>query len=647
MRAAFTPIGEYGVVGNLETCALVAPDGSVEWLPFPALDSASVFASMLDLDRGGRFRIGPVGEFDAERQYLSRTNVLQTTFHTDSGTATVTDFMPIPDETPGTHRALYRRVACTEGSVDMRVEFAPRFDYGRLGARFERTEQGVRAVVEGDPEECETVTDDGPDGYVPLYLDCSTPLSTGERDTATTTLALERDETEWFVLRADDPESDDSADSADSADSSQPPQLPDPTAVLDATVEYWREWIHSCETADCIFDGPWHDVTVRSGLTLKLLTNHEAGSIAAAATTSLPEDIGGVRNWDYRFSWLRDSAFTVQALSNLGHVDEASAYFEWLLGLCQVDDPTEIQPVYGLHGETELDEQERDYLTGYRRSKPVRVGNDAAGQTQLDIYGQLVLAVAETARYGESVTPDDWTALCRIIEHVREVWTDPDAGIWEVRDGPKQFVHSKVMCWVALDRGIELAETFDRDAPLDDWRETRDEIREEVLDRGYSDELGSFTQTYDGDSLDATALLIPVLGFLPFDDERVEGTIEAIRERLEDDSGLVARYDGDDGLPGEEGAFVLCSFWLVDALVLSGRVDDARELFERLVEWTGPLGLLAEELDSESGRQLGNFPQAFSHIGLINSALYLGAAMGYDTPGPAPMGMRLENGSAH
>lgn len=331
----------------------------------------------------------------------------------------------------------------------------------------------------------------------------------------------------------------------------------------------------------------------------------------------------------------------MQALSNLGHFEEAIEYFEWFVSLCGTTDPAEIQPLYGLHGEVDLEERELDHLAGYRGSRPVRIGNGAAEQTQLDIYGELLLAVDEMVRYGRELDLEEWDAIYDIIEYVRDVWNETDAGIWEVRGGERHFVYSKLMCWVALDRGIAIATEHGHSAPLDDWRATRETIKEDILVNGYDENIGAFVQSYGSDALDATGLLIPVVGFLPFDDERVRGTIDAVETRLAEDDVLVHRYDGEDGLPGEEGAFVLCSCWLIDALALPGRIEEAEERFEALIEYGGPLGLIAEEIDTSTGRHLGNFPQGFSHIGLINSVLYVGYARGHNPPGPPPMGVRL------
>ncbi|WP_123535927.1 glycoside hydrolase family 15 protein [Halosimplex salinum] len=613
----YTPIEEYGLVGNLETCALVAPNGSVDWFPFPHVESPSILGAILDDDAGGRFRIGPVDGSEGTQAYVDGTNVLETTFATVGGTATVTDFLPPAGRVDHPKKVLYRKVACTEGAVDLAVAFEPRFDYARAETAMTETDRGIFAEGAEERTLLESPVD--------LSID-------GER--ATGTLSLDDGESAWFMLRCTGAE-----------DAST-----DPDAALAETVDYWTDWVHDCgESGDdggsgegeCAFGGPWHDLVVRSGLVLKLLTHGETGAMAAAPTTSLPEDIGGVRNWDYRYNWVRDAGFSIQALLNLGHVAEAADYFEWFLELCHADEPAEIRPLYGLHGDSDLTERELDHLDGYRDSRPVRVGNGAAGQTQLDIYGELLLAVDEMRCHGRALGSDDWAAVREIVDYVVEVWDRRDAGIWEVRGGPEHFVYSKVMCWAALDRGIAIATETDHEAPLSSWRDARERIRADVIERGYDEEIGAFVQSYGSETLDATGLLLPVVGFLPFGDERVQGTIDAVEDRLVEDEVLVRRYDGDDGLPGSEGAFVLCSCWLIDALALGGRADEACERFEALQSYVGPLGLVAEELDVETGHHLGNYPQAFSHIGIINSALYVGFAEGRETDGPPPMGVRL------
>ncbi|RKD88058.1 glycoside hydrolase family 15 protein [Halopiger aswanensis] len=614
---AYPPIEHYGVVGNLETCALVGPDGSIDWFPFPHLESPSIFAAILDADRGGRFRIAPTDSVETQRRYVDATNVLETTFRTDGGDVTLTDFLPPADRIDHPKKVLYRKLACADGGVDLAIEFEPRFEYGRAATTIDRVDDGILA----DGEDERTLLE--------FPADAALEIRDGggaEPSRVTGTLSLEAGDEAWFLLRCT---------GAEDANT-------DPDAALDETVQFWTDWAHDCgPEGDCAFAGPWHDAVVRSELVLKLLTHAESGGIAAAPTTSLPEDIGGVRNWDYRFNWLRDAGFTVQALMNLGTAAEANDYFDWFMDLCQVDEPASIQPLYGLHGDSDLEERELEHFEGYRGSSPVRIGNGAADQRQHDTYGELLLAVDEMRRHGRELDADEWDRIRAIVEYVREIWTDPDAGIWEVRGGDRHFVFSKAMCWAALDRGIAIATDGDHDAPAEAWQATRERIRADVLENGYDEDVGAFVQSYGSTALDATGLLLPIVGFLPFEDDRVQGTIEAIDDRLVDDEIFVQRYDGDDGLPGEEGAFVLCSCWLIDALALSGRLEEARTRFETLLSYLNPLGLIAEELDPESGAHLGNFPQAFSHVGIVNSALYLGYARGLETPGPAPMGIRL------
>ncbi|WP_458189735.1 glycoside hydrolase family 15 protein [Haladaptatus sp. NG-WS-4] len=607
------PLEEYGLVGNLETCALVSTDGAVDWCPFPHLESASVFARILDED-GGYFAIRPDATYEATQRYVDVTNVLRTEFQTALGEIVVTDFMPVVESEDGQtrRRALYRRVTCERGTVDVDITFEPRFDYARSQTFVETRPEGIVAT----------------DGDETTFLTTGHPFEVTDT-TATGSVSMEAGDTEWFVLCYGDTEPIDHERAG---------------RLLGDTLSFWRGWAHTCNESECVFGGPWHDLVVRSGLVLKLLTHPETGTIAAAPTTSLPEDVGGVRNWDYRYNWIRDAAFTIQALSNLHHTDEAEAYYDWFLDLCRFTDPEGIQPLYGLHGDPDLSETELDHLEGYRNSAPVRIGNGAKDQRQLDIFGELVLAVYETTD-GDYLGHDDWHQLREIVEYVCGVWAKADEGIWEVRGESRHFVFSKLMCWVALDRAIAIADEHGFQAPFDRWRTVREKIRAAILEEGYSEERKSFVRSLgDTDTLDATALLVPLVGFLPFDDERVQNTIDAVQEQLATDDGLVRRYDGDDGLPGEEGAFVLCSFWLVDALALSGRVEEARAVYLNVLEYVSPLGLLAEEIDYEEGVQVGNFPQAFSHIGLINSALYLGRVAGRDSKGVTPIGLELGRG---
>lgn len=617
----YEPIANYGLIGNLETCALVSRRGSVDWFPVPHLESGSAFARLLDSESGGRFVVQPTTDFESTMAYRGQTNVLQTTFRTDTATATLTDFMPprgaMPEAVP--EAAIFRRIACHDGAVDLEALFEPRFDFARGPTSLSITDEGTVAAGDQETLLLWTAGDDQPFSV--------------DDDRATATVSVSEGQQIWLGV---------SYGGSDGG-----PATAVCKQALGGTVDYWEAWSHSCPNEDdCVFGGPWHELAVRSGLVLKLLTHHESGAIAAAPTTSLPEEIGGIRNWDYRYNWIRDAAFTVQALTNLGHAEEGRAYLSWFLEICRVDAPEELQPLYGLHGETNLDEQTLTHLSGYQDSKPVRIGNEAADQRQLDIYGELLLTCFEATRTGVDLTEADWEAICRIVDYVTTVWPEADSGIWEVRSEPLNFVFSKLLCWVALDRGIALADETGYEAPVDRWQHHRSQLRSEILDRGLDPDGDYFVRSFEEDDiLDAATLLVPFVGFLPFDDPRVESTIRTIEDRLTTEAGLVYRYDGIDGLPGGEGTFLLCSFWLVDALAMTGRIELAEQRLEALIEYVSPVGLLAEEVDSDSGAQLGNFPQAFSHIGLLNSALYVSRAKGMAVPGPELMGIELGSGS--
>lgn len=610
----YKPIGAYGLIGNLETCALVGNDGSIDWCCLPHLQSPSIFAAILDIQKGGRFSIQPAGSFDAVQRYQPDTNVLEAEFTTSSGTATLIDFMPIlsdDPEAPFSEPWIFRRVECLEGTVDLDIDFEPRFDYARGRTIVEPIDDGV--IARGNGEHVSLTS--------PSELETDGAAARGRH-------RLESGDVRWYTLQY--------------GQRKRPGSI-DPETLLNRTVDYWRNWVHDCTQPDCPFGDRWHDSITRSELVLKLLMHHRTGAIAAAPTTSLPESIGGTRNWDYRFSWIRDAAFTIQALNKLGHIQESKDYFDWCLDIIHSESETfqPFQPMFGLQGAKQLTEETLDHLSGYRGSAPVRIGNAARNQLQLDVFGELVLTLYETSRYGEIITATTWETICDVIEYVCALWDRKGSGMWEVRSEPEHFVQSKVMCWVALDRGIRMAEEKGFEAPLDHWSSVRSEIRNVVLERGFNESLNSFVRSFEAhDLLDAAALRIPLVGFLPFDDQRIQGTIAAIRERLTTDDGLVYRYEGDDGLPGGEGAFVLCSFWLVDCLALSGDVREAERLFESILEYASPLGLFSEEVVPETGEILGNYPQAFSHLGLINSALYIQAAkengdpIGADHRGP-------------
>jgi GH15 family glucan-1,4-alpha-glucosidase len=598
MATEYKSLEEYGLIGNLETCALVGRDGSIDWCCFPHLESPSAFAALLDTEKGGHFRISPLENEDGYQSYSGNTNVLLTTFQTSTGSVSVTDFMPVRGHAHPLHQTLLRKVSCSGGSADMEIEFKPRLDYARFVPTLEPAGEGTVAQWEDDL----------------LYLQSPIPLDLNGA-VARGRFTVKEGQPQWFVLRYGD---------------SSPMDSTDCQRLMEATMEYWSDWAHHCGPGRCVFRGPWHNHVVRSALVLKLLTHPQTGAIAAAPTTSLPEVIGGVRNWDYRFAWIRDASFTVQSLYALGHEEEALEYFQWLRSLCREfgshEDHLHIRVMYGLHGEQDLEEYTLDHLSGYRNSAPVRVGNAAAEQIQLDVYGELVNAFYETRRYGEEITQGDWGFIRKIVNTACQTWDTEDSGIWEVRGGPRHFTYSKLMCWVALDRSIELAEKYGLEASLAEWKKTREKIQQAILERGFSEKLGSFVQSFDSEALDATSLLIPIVGFLPPEDPRVQGTISATLEHLTSD-GMVYRYLGDDGLPGQEGTFVLCTFWLVDALVLAGELEKAEALLLGVLEHASPLGLLAEQIDAASGEQLGNYPQAFSHIGLMNSALHLAWAL--------------------
>ena len=561
----------------------------------------------------GQFTVQPSESFNSYQRYVLDTNVLQTTFRTANGKIRITDFMPISGSERGppiSKREICRRIKVEEGRSDVQVKFAPSFDYALENPTFERRENGITAIGNSLKISCigispDRVTEDG----------------------ALDTVALSTGEEKWLTLSFDD----------------QFESTSEPESALNETIQYWRQWVHNCDDPEKYnLRGPWHDYAVRSGLVLKLLTHQSTGAICAAPTTSLPEEIGGSRNWDYRYNWLRDTAFTTQALYKLGHEREALEYLDWLIELCQTVPPNALQPLYGLHGDSDLVERELPHLEGYQHSQPVRIGNDAHGQLQLDIYGELLDAIYETTRYGKDIPEQAWDSLREIVDYTCEVCDRPDSGIWEVRSEPQNFVYSKVMCWVALDRGIRLQQNTDFSGDIERWEKEKNRLRQTILTKGYNESLGSFVRSFESENtLDATNLLIAHRGFIPFSDERMQGTIDLILKRLTTDEGFVYRYEGEEGVPGQDGAFLLCSFWLINALILSGRTEEATKIFKKVIKHVSPLGLLAEEIDPDTKRQLGNFPQAFSHIGLINSAVYLTHAAGIEHSGPEPLGVDM------
>jgi GH15 family glucan-1,4-alpha-glucosidase len=587
-------IEDYGLIGDLQTAALVGLDGSIDWLCFPRFDSGACFAALLGDERNGRWLLAPDCRIDrVERRYSERTLIHELDFHTEFGVVRVSDFMP----PRGTDPDVVRIVGGIEGHVPMRMELVIRFDYGLVVPWVRRLDDDTRIAIAG------------PDA---LAFRTSVPVR-GENLSTVAEFTVGPGERQSFVLTWFPSHHD-------------PPRAITPEHALDDTRAFWSEWLHTCG-----YGGRYADAVFRSLVTLKSMTYAPTGGLVAAPTTSLPEHLGGVRNWDYRYCWLRDASFALVALLENGFVEEAGAWRSWLLRAV-AGDPDDLQIMYGPAGERRLAEYELEWLDGYAGSRPVRVGNNASEQFQLDVYGEVLDVFYQARRRGLPANDPAWVLCVRLLRNLEERWREPDEGIWEVRGPRRHFTHSKVMAWVAFDRGIRLIEELKREGPVDRWRDVRDEIHAEVCERGYDDELDSFVQAYDAKRLDASLLTIPLYGFLPPEDPRVRGTLEAVRRELLVD-GFVQRYRHDeevehvDGLPPGEGAFFLCSFWFVDNLILLGDLDEAEEMFERLLALRNDLGLLSEEYEPTLDRLVGNFPQAFSHIGLVNTALRLDRAL--------------------
>ena len=592
------PIESYALIGDCETAALVGNDGSIDWLCWPRFDSGACFAALLGDREHGRWRIGPAGGMTAvRRQYRAGTMILETEFETPDGRATLIDFMPLR----GTCSDLVRMVVGREGRVAMEMELILRFHYGSIVPWVTSLDGTMKAIA-------------GPDMVV---LQTDVPMR-GEGLTTVAEFAVSAGQTASFVLTY--------------APSHQPPPKGvDPERALADTEAFWCEW-----TARSQYRGEWPEAVGRSLLTLKALTYRPTGGIVAAPTTSLPEHIGGTRNWDYRYCWLRDATLTLLTLMDAGYYDEAAAWRDWLLRAI-AGSPAQVQIMYGLGGERHLREWNVPWLPGYEGSRPVRIGNAASDQLQHDVFGEVLDALYQGRHGGLPASEDSWHLQRALVGHLEGVWALPDYGIWEVRGERQHFTHSKVMAWVALDRAVKAIEEFGLEGPLDRWRGLRAHIHEEVCRYGFDPGLGAFTQAYGSKQLDASLLLLPLVGFLPPGDERVRGTVGAIERRLMVD-GLVLRYDTsgtDDGLPAGEGAFLACSFWLADALVLLGRTADARRLFQRLLALRNDVGLLAEEYDPRLKRQVGNFPQAFSHLALVDTAMNLARGTRDDVARPA------------
>jgi GH15 family glucan-1,4-alpha-glucosidase len=584
-------IEDYALVGDLQTGALVGTDGSIDWLCLPHFDSPACFAALLGDEDNGHWRIAPAaGGSCTRRQYRGDTFVLETVWELPEGTVRVVDCMPPRGEAPD----LVRVVEGIRGRVPMHGVLRLRFDYGRVVPWVRRVNGQVAAIA-------------GPDS---AWL--STPAPLDGRDLAThSEFAVSAGERVPFVLTWH-------------PSWERTPRPVEPYAAVDETEAWWAEWMARSD-----YDGAWQGEVRRSLLVLKALTFQPTGGIVAAPTTSLPEQIGGPRNWDYRFCWLRDAALTLQALLGAGFKAEAGRWRDWLLRAV-AGDPADLQIMYGITGARRIPELELDWLSGYEGSRPVRIGNAAAGQLQLDVWGETLDGLSFSREANLSRNDDAWALQMNLLEFLEGNWQRPDNGLWEMRGARQHFVHSKVMAWVAFDRMIAGVEHFRLDGPVDRWRQTRKQIRDEVLEKGYDADRNTFTQAYGSAELDAALLLIPQVRFLPWDDPRVSGTVDAVQRELCSD-GFVRRYQpgrgsSDDGLPGDEGAFLACSFWLTDALHGIGRHDDATAMFDKLIALANDVGLLAEEYDVRAGRQVGNTPQAFSHLALINAARHLSGA---------------------
>jgi GH15 family glucan-1,4-alpha-glucosidase len=594
----YPPINDHALIGDGRSAALVAADGSLDWLCWPRFDSPSLFAALLDAERGGLFRIRPVGPFEVERRYLPGTNVLETIFRTAGGSVALRDLMPVVSE--DAKRAVFvaehevlRELEGRDGAVEVEIHYEPHPDYGRERACLEpRGALGLWCAA----------------GSGALTLRSEVPLRVApDARSAGGRVRLRPGERVSFSLSY-----------SQHAPAVIPPLCRSARERQEATVRWWRNWVQRCT-----YDGPFRDAVVRSALALKLMVFAPSGAVIAAATTSLPEKIGGERNWDYRYCWLRDASFTLRALLDLGYDEEATAYVGWLLHATRLTWP-ELQVLYDVFGESRLPERELPHLAGYARSRPVRIGNDAHGQLQLDVYGEVLDAVARFARRGGRFDRDTVRFLNGLGQTVCARWREPDEGIWEGRSGRSHHTQSKVLCWVALDRLIQLHEVHGLALDVDHFRAERDAIRAEIERRGFNGRIGSYTRVLDGDDLDASLLTLPLYGYIDAAHPRIASTCARIHQRL-GRNGLIYRYqkDTDDGLPVGEGAFGVSGFWAVECRARAGDVDGATEAFKRLLAFGNGVGLFAEEIDPATGAGLGNFPQAFTHVGLINAALTL------------------------
>ncbi|MCH8886356.1 MAG: glycoside hydrolase family 15 protein [SAR324 cluster bacterium] len=605
----YQPIENYGIIGDLHSVALVGMDGSIDFLSFPHFDSPTIFAALLDHKKGGRFRIAPTLENVRHKQmYLPDTNVLITRFLSLDGLAEVSDFMPVEMVMPS--HELVRRAKCVRGEVKFEMVFQPRFDYGRADHTVEEVDGAYVFASQGEDK-------------TTIRLRCSVPVRIVD-GVGHSEFVLRAGETATFVMEEVIP-----------GKASDFRNLSHTVTAFKETVNYWRGWVGRSN-----YKGRWLEMVNRSALVLKLLTSQTHGSMVAAPTFGLPEHVGGERNWDYRYSWIRDSAFSLYALIRLGYTDEAGAYMHWIEDRCNDLNPDgSLQIMYAIDGSKRLEETVLTHFEGYMGSSPVRIGNAAYDQLQLDIYGELMDSVYLFDRYGAPIAHDLWANLKRLIDWVCDNWQLPDEGIWEVRGGRKEFLYSRLMCWVAIDRGIRLAQSRSFPAPLSRWFEVRNTIYNEIFEHFWDDEKKAFIQYKNGNTLDASCLIMPLVKFISPTDPRWLSTLDAVRRELVDDS-LVFRYKDDaasDGLTGEEGTFCMCSFWYVECLARAGRLDESRLYFEKMLSYANHLGLYAEEL-GPCGEHLGNFPQAFTHLALISAAYDLDRRLNLKGGSPDPMG---------
>ena len=587
------------MLSDMHSCALVSKTGSIDWCCFPRFDSPAVFSRILDWTQGGYFHLAPRGVKSVKRQYVPGTKVLETEFTTDTGVARLTDFMPLhnhvrPDapleEAP--HQQVARILECLSGSVHFVMECYPRFDYGTVIPSATILNENYGFAYGGG-------------GALSVY--CSAPL--GVADSGFEANGL---------LRSGETLSAAATYQSQYVHAASPPDEADMAQRLEATKSFWREW-----SAQCTYDGVYRDHVLRSALTLKALTYAPSGAILAAPTTSLPESIGGARNWDYRYTWIRDASFALYSLFLLGYTAEARAFKDWL-EWSTAGRAADLQIMYGLGGERRLTEVELPELEGYRLSRPVRVGNAAYNQFQLDIYGEVLDSAHLYRKFVKEMDPQYWEYLKHVVDFVIDFWREPDDGIWEARSGRRHFVFSKVWCWVALDRAIKAARDLDLPGDVQKWRKVRAEIKQDVLTRGYDPARQAFVQSYGSKNLDASSLMLPLVGFIRAGDPRMRSTIEAVQRELTSPQGFVYRYRGfDDGLAGGEGTFNMCTLWLADNLIILGQLDQARALFEKLLSYSNDVGLFSEEIDGVTGEMLGNFPQSFTHMAIINTAVQL------------------------